>query len=125
MQWGNLFLVGDAAHIVPPTGAKGLNLAASDVSTLYKLLQKFYKDGDENAPTRYSEIALRRVWHGERFSWWMSNMLHDFDETNASGMDKATFDRFMQSELDFYLNYEEGQKVIARQYVGMPYEAIE
>ena len=125
MQWGNLFLVGDAAHIVPPTGAKGLNLAASDVSTLYKLLQKFYKDGDENAPTRYSEIALRRVWHGERFSWWMSNMLHDFDETNASGMDKATFDRFMQSELDFYLNYEEGQKGIARQYVGMPYEAIE
>ena len=125
MQWGNLFLVGDAAHIVPPTGAKGLNLAASDVSTLYKLLQKFYKDGDESAPTRYSEIALRRVWHGERFSWWMSNMLHDFDETNAAGMEKATFDRFMQSELDFYLNYEEGQKVIARQYVGMPYETIE
>ncbi|MFC3202688.1 4-hydroxybenzoate 3-monooxygenase [Alteromonas oceani] len=124
MQWGNLFLVGDAAHIVPPTGAKGLNLAASDVSTLYKLLQKRYAYGDLTAPQRYSEIALRRVWHGERFSWWMSNMLHDFDQDNVNGMDKATFDRFMQSELDFYLTHEEGQKVIARQYVGMPYEEV-
>lgn len=125
MQWGNLFLVGDAAHIVPPTGAKGLNLAASDVATLYKLLVKSYKENDKAVVQRYSDIALRRVWHGERFSWWMSNMLHDFDQDKVNGMDKATFDRFMQSELDFYLNHEEGLKVIARQYVGMPYEEIE
>lgn len=125
MQWGNMFLVGDAAHIVPPTGAKGLNLAASDVATLYKLLVKSYKENDKAVVQRYSDIALRRVWHGERFSWWMSNMLHDFDQDKVNGMDKATFDRFMQSELDFYLNHEEGLKVIARQYVGMPYEEIE
>lgn len=125
MQWGRLFLVGDAAHIVPPTGAKGLNLAAFDVSTLYRLLLKTYQQQDTNALQRYSEIALRRVWHGERFSWWMSNMLHDFDEAEVGGMDKATFERFMRSELDFFLNHEEGQKVIARQYVGMPYEEVE
>jgi p-hydroxybenzoate 3-monooxygenase len=125
MQWGRLFLVGDAAHIVPPTGAKGLNLAASDVSTLYKLLLKTYQAQDNTALQRYSDIALRRVWHAERFSWWMSNMLHDFDEPQVGGMEKATFERFMRSELDFFLNHEEGQKVIARQYVGMPYEEIE
>ncbi len=124
MQWGNLFLVGDAAHIVPPTGAKGLNLAASDVATLYRLLTKAYQEGDKRAPERYSEIALRRVWHGERYSWWLSNMLHDFDEGQVGGMEKATFDSFMRSELDFYLNHYEGQQVIARQYVGMPYEDI-
>ncbi|WP_137166641.1 4-hydroxybenzoate 3-monooxygenase [Salinimonas lutimaris] len=125
MQYGKLFLVGDAAHIVPPTGAKGLNLAASDVSTLYQLLDRHYNRQDKDAPYRYSEIALRRVWHAERFSWWMSNMLHDFDQTQVNGMEKLTFDRFMQSELDFYLSHEEGQKVIARQYVGLPYEAID
>lgn len=125
MQWGNLFLVGDAAHIVPPTGAKGLNLAASDVYTLYKLLSKVYHEGDTSAVERYSEIALRRVWHGERFSWWMSNMLHDFGDEEVNSMDGQTFARFMNSEMDFFLNHEEGQKVIAKQYVGMPYETIE
>ncbi len=78
LQYGNLFLVGDAGHIVPPTGAKGLNLAASDVYTLYKIMCRVYQDQDRDCINRYSEIALRRVWHGERFSWWMSNMLHDF-----------------------------------------------
>lgn len=125
MQWGNLFLVGDAAHIVPPTGAKGLNLAASDVAALYQLLCKAYRENDKSVLTRYSEIALRRVWHGERFSWWMSNMLHDFDEQEVGGMKKATFDHFMSSELDFFLNHREGRQVIATQYVGMPYESIE
>jgi p-hydroxybenzoate 3-monooxygenase len=124
MQWGKLFLVGDAAHIVPPTGAKGLNLAASDVSTLYRLLSKEYNEGEINASARYSEIALRRVWHGERFSWWMSNMLHNFADDKVSASDSATFERFMHSELDFFLNHEEGQKVIATQYVGMPYENV-
>ena len=74
---------------------------------------------------RYSEIALRRVWHGERFSWWMSNMLHDFDEQEVGGMQKATFDQFMTSELDFFLNHQAGKQVIATQYVGMPYENID
>lgn len=127
MQFGKLFLVGDAAHIVPPTGAKGLNLAASDVSILSKLLVKHYVDKDSCATQRYSELALTRVWQTERFSWWMSNMLHDFnDEADSeSQLDAKTFDRFMQSELDFYLNDSAGQEVIAKQYVGLPYPVIE
>lgn len=124
MQFGNLFLVGDAAHIVPPTGAKGLNLAASDVSTLFRLLCKGYKENDKQAVYRYSEIALRRVWHAERFSWWMSNMLHEFDDAEGSKMEQKTFERFMHSELDFYLNNAAGKQVIASQYVGMPYDEI-
>lgn len=124
LQYGNLFLVGDAGHIVPPTGAKGLNLAASDVATLYKILCRVYGEGDRSCIEQYSEIALRRVWHGERFSWWMSNMLHDFGDEEMSGMDGKTFDRFMRSELDFFLNNESGLKVIAQQYVGLPYEDL-
>ncbi len=124
MQYGNLFLVGDAAHIVPPTGAKGLNLAASDVATLYKIMTRVYHDGDKSCIAQYSEIALRRVWHGERFSWWMSNMLHDFGDTKVNDMDAETFDRFMSSELDYFMNYEEGRRVVANQYVGMPYEDL-
>lgn len=125
MQYGNLFLVGDAAHIVPPTGAKGLNLAASDVATLYKILQRVYKEGDKSCIEQYSEIALRRVWNGERFSWWMTNMMHDFgDEFSGSGMTPLMQKRFMQSELGYYLNSENGRKVIAEQYVGLPYEDL-
>lgn len=124
MQYGNLFLVGDAAHIVPPTGAKGLNLAASDVSTLYKILTRIYKEGDKDCINQYSEIALRRVWHGERFSWWMSNMLHDYGNEVNTGMTEETFNSFMNSELDYYLNSDHGKKVIAEQYVGMPYEEL-
>lgn len=124
MQYGKLFLVGDAAHIVPPTGAKGLNLAASDVSTLYQLLTKEYNEGQINASQRYSEIALRRVWHAERFSWWMSNMLHEFEGKSVEGQESKIFERFMKSELDFFLDNEAGQKVMAIQYVGMPYEQV-
>lgn len=124
MQYGKLFLVGDAAHIVPPTGAKGLNLAASDVAALYQIMIRVYQENDTDCISRYSEIALRRVWHGERFSWWMSNMLHDFGEEVATGMDSNTFSRFMDSERDYYLNSEEGQRVIAQQYVGLPYEDV-
>ena len=118
------FLVGDAAHIVPPTGAKGLNLAASDVATLNQILSRVYKEGDTDCIGRYSQVALRRVWHGERFSWWMSNMLHDFGDEATSGMDGKTFSRFMESERDYFLRTEDGRRVIARQYVGLPYEAI-
>ncbi len=125
MQYGRLFLVGDAAHIVPPTGAKGLNLAASDVATLYKIMQRVYQQGDRGCISQYSQIALRRVWHGERFSWWMSNMLHNYTGSDISDMGSETFSRFMDSELDFYLNSENGRKVIAEQYVGLPYEELE
>ncbi len=125
MQYGNLFLVGDAAHIVPPTGAKGLNLAASDVATLYKILTRVYETGDRSCIDQYSEIALRRVWHGERFSWWMTNMLHNFgDEMSVEGMDDQMRERFMTSELDYYLGSENGRKAIAEQYVGLPYEDL-
>ncbi len=78
MQFGRLFLAGDAAHIVPPTGAKGLNLAAADVRVLSLALAEFYKSGNSSLLNRYSEIALRRVWKAQRFSWWMTSMLHPF-----------------------------------------------
>lgn len=124
MQYGNLFLVGDAAHIVPPTGAKGLNLAASDVATLYKVLTRVYQEGDKSCIVQYSPIALRRVWHAERFSWWMTNMLHNYKGMDSQDLGGDTYQRFMESELSYFLNSEAGQKVIAEQYVGLPYENL-
>lgn len=122
MQYGNLFLVGDAAHIVPPTGAKGLNLAASDVATLYRILTRVYMENDKTCIQQYSPTALRRVWHGERFSWWMTNMLHNLEGMERDEMETKLFRRFMDSELNYFLKSEAGQKVIAEQYVGLPYE---
>ncbi|MEH6823561.1 MAG: 4-hydroxybenzoate 3-monooxygenase [Motiliproteus sp.] len=124
MQYGNMFLVGDAAHIVPPTGAKGLNLAASDVATLYKIMTRVYKEGDKSCTDQYSEIALRRVWHGERFSWWMTNMLHKFGDMSSHDLEGETFQRFMESEMSYFLGSENGRRVIAEQYVGLPYEEL-
>lgn len=124
MQYGRLFLVGDAAHIVPPTGAKGLNSAASDVATLYKIMQRVYQQGDQECISQYSPIALRRVWHAERFSWWLSNMLHNYRDMDLSDMKSGTFSRFMDSELDYYLSSDLGRRVIAEQYVGLPYEKL-
>lgn len=124
MQYGCLFLVGDAAHIVPPTGAKGLNSAASDVATLYKIMQRVYQQGDKDCINQYSPIALRRVWHAERFSWWMSNMLHNYRDMDLSDMKSGTFSRFMDSELDYYLSSDLGRRVIAEQYVGLSYEEL-
>ncbi|MBG0841819.1 4-hydroxybenzoate 3-monooxygenase [Ectopseudomonas toyotomiensis] len=119
MQYGRLFLLGDAAHIVPPTGAKGLNLAASDVSTLYRILLKVYREGRVDLLEHYSAICLRRIWKAERFSWWMTSMLHRFPDTDA-------FSRRMQeTELDYFVSSEAGRKTIAENYVGLPYEAIE
>lgn len=116
MQYGRMFLVGDAAHIVPPTGAKGLNLASSDVNYLYRIMLKVYKDNKPEAIEQYSELCLRRVWHAERFSWWMTSMLHKLGDE---------FDRrIMASQLDFYTGTEEGLRVIAEQYVGLPYEEV-
>jgi p-hydroxybenzoate 3-monooxygenase len=119
MQYGKLFLVGDAAHIVPPTGAKGLNLAASDVSTLYRILSRVYRDGRTDLLEKYSPIALRRVWKAERFSWFMTNLLHEFSERDA-------FDKRMQrTDYDYYTTSDAGLKTIAENYVGLPYEPIE
>ncbi|MFG1496233.1 4-hydroxybenzoate 3-monooxygenase [Saccharospirillum sp. HFRX-1] len=118
MKFGNLFLVGDAAHIVPPTGAKGLNLAASDVSTLYRALTATYKDGRADLLEKYSEICLRRIWKAERFSWWMTSMLHRFGDED--------FDqRITQAELDYVTSSQAGLTTIAENYVGLPYEALE
>ncbi|MDY7531601.1 4-hydroxybenzoate 3-monooxygenase [Pseudomonas sp. Bout1] len=118
MQYGRLFLLGDAAHIVPPTGAKGLNLAASDVSTLFNILLKVYREGRVELLEKYSQICLRRVWKAERFSWWMTSMLHQFPE--ADGFSQ----RIAQSELEYFVDSEAGRRTIAENYVGLPYEAI-
>jgi p-hydroxybenzoate 3-monooxygenase len=118
MQFGRLFLVGDAAHIVPPTGAKGLNLAASDVYTLYHIMRKHYREGRSDLLEKYSELCLRRVWKAERFSWWMTSMLHKFSDD--------PFNQRMQlAELDYYTGSLAGRTTIAENYVGLPYERIE
>lgn len=124
MQYGRLHLVGDAAHIVPPTGAKGLNLAASDVGLLYNLLCKAYLHDQPEAMQNYSELALKRVWQTERFSWWMSNMLHDYRDDKSSATDALTFERFMNAELEFYMSRDDGLKIVAEQYVGLPHPQV-
>ncbi|RUR35653.1 4-hydroxybenzoate 3-monooxygenase [Vreelandella populi] len=119
MQYGKLFLVGDAAHIVPPTGAKGLNLAASDVNTLYRLMVKVYQEGRTDLIERYSQTCLKRIWKAERFSWWMTSMLHNFS-------DEEDFNSRMQlAELDYVTSSEAGLTTIAENYVGLPYELLE
>jgi len=115
MRWGRLFLCGDAAHIVPPTGAKGLNTAASDIHYLYHALVRHYHDKDDEGIDRYSETALARVWKAERFSWWMTTLLHRFPGQNA-------FDLKMQSaDLAYLEQSEAAQRSLAENYVGLPY----
>lgn len=115
MRWGRLFLCGDAAHIVPPTGAKGLSTAASDIHYLYHGLVDFYRSGDTEGLERYSEKALARVWKAERFSWWMTNLLHRFP-------DQTRFDlKMQQAELNFLRENADAQRVMAQNYVGLPY----
>ena len=115
MRWGRLFLCGDAAHIVPPTGAKGLNTAASDIHYLYHGLLQFYQDGDSTGIEQYSEKALARVWKAERFSWWMTNLLHRFP-------DQSEFDLKMQAaDIAFLRDNRAAQQVLAENYVGLPY----
>ncbi|HDS0917796.1 TPA: 4-hydroxybenzoate 3-monooxygenase [Pseudomonas putida] len=119
MQYGHLFLVGDAAHIVPPTGAKGLNLAASDVNYLYRILVKVYREGRIDLLQQYSPLALRRVWKGERFSWFMTQLLHDF------GSHKDAWDQKMQeADREYFLASPAGLMNIAENYVGLPYEEV-
>lgn len=115
MRWGRLFLCGDAAHIVPPTGAKGLNTAASDIHYLYHALMQVFETGDSEGIDRYSEKALARIWKAERFSWWMTNLLHRFPE-------QTEFDLKMQrAELEFLRSNRDAQSVMAQNYVGLPY----
>ena len=115
MRHGRLFLAGDAAHIVPPTGAKGLNLAASDVFHLWRGLEQHYRDRSDAGLEAYSATALARVWKAERFSWWMTSILHRFPE--ASGFDQ----RLQRAELEYLVNSKAAQTVLAENYVGLPY----
>jgi p-hydroxybenzoate 3-monooxygenase len=117
MQYGRLFLAGDAAHIVPPTGAKGLNLAGSDVGVLSNMLRSLYLEGRTDLIERYSETCLRRIWKAERFSWWMTTMLHRLDRDDIDR-------KLVDAELDYYLGSDAGRKTIAENYVGLPYERI-
>ena len=115
MSWQKLFLVGDAAHIVPPTGAKGLNLAVSDVYYLYNGLKKHYLFNIDNDLKLYSQIALSRVWKAIRFSWWMTTTFHKFPE-------QTDFDQCIQdSELAYLENSIASQTVLAENYVGLPF----
>ncbi len=116
MQYGKLFLAGDAAHIVPPTGAKGLNLAVADVRVLARALESFYSTGSNEKLQQYSATCLRRVWKVQRFSWWMTSMLHLFPNENP-------FDHHRQlAELDYITSSRAGATTLAENYVGLPFE---
>jgi p-hydroxybenzoate 3-monooxygenase len=117
MRYGRLFLAGDAAHIVPPTGAKGLNLAVSDVFYLSRGLVEAYRTGRTHYLDCYSEMALRRVWSSARVSWWLTMLLHRF-------ADETPFDEQMrQNQFDYLLASEHAQASLAEQYAGLPFEA--
>ncbi len=116
MRFGRLFLAGDAAHIVPPTGAKGLNLAAGDVHFLSRALIEHHRTGTSAALDAYSTQALRRVWNAERFSWWMTSLLHRFPEAGAFG------ERIQQAELDYLTGSTAASTALAENYVGLPFD---
>ncbi|HTA67145.1 MAG TPA: 4-hydroxybenzoate 3-monooxygenase [Bryobacteraceae bacterium] len=116
MQFGRLYLAGDAAHIVPPTGAKGMNLAIADVTVLARALAEFYKTGREQLLNRYSQACLRRVWRVQHFSWWMTSMLHRFE--GATGFDH----RRQLAELDYVTSSPVAAQSLAENYVGFPLE---
>ena len=114
LRFGRLFLAGDAGHIVPPTGAKGLNLAATDVKFLAAALIEFYRERSEAGLEHYSARCLRRVWRAERFSWWFTMLTHRFPD------DGPIAAKFQHAELDYLLNSEAGLRTIAENYVGLP-----
>jgi p-hydroxybenzoate 3-monooxygenase len=114
MSSGRLFLAGDAAHIVPPTGAKGMNLAIADVRVLGEALERFYKSGSTDALSAYSQTCLQRVWKVQRFSWWMTALLHRFETDNA-------FDQRRQlAELEYIVSSRAAAQTLAENYVGLP-----
>ncbi|NLD70245.1 MAG: 4-hydroxybenzoate 3-monooxygenase [Limnobacter sp.] len=115
MRYGRLFLAGDAAHIVPPTGARGLNSAASDIYYLYHALLDHYEKGDDSGLDRYSEKALARVWKGQRFSWWMTMLLHIFPDSSAYDR------RLQQTDLAYLFSSQRALGSLAENYVGLPY----
>ncbi|MDM5327606.1 4-hydroxybenzoate 3-monooxygenase [Neobacillus sp. CF12] len=116
MRYGNLFLAGDAAHIVPPTGAKGLNLAAADVQVLARGLSEYYRSSEEDLLNRYSEICLRRIWKAQRFSYWMTTMLH-------RNLEHSSFEYNIQlAELDYVTSSQAAAISLAENYVGLPME---
>jgi p-hydroxybenzoate 3-monooxygenase len=117
MRFGTMFLAGDAAHIVPPTGAKGLNLAASDVRFLSRALIQFYRDKSEEGIDRYSERCLARVWKAERFSWWFTSLMHKLPETGAIGQ------RLQRAELDYLVSSPAATTAMAENYVGLPFDS--
>ena len=116
MQHGRLFLAGDAAHIVPPTGAKGMNLAVADVRALSKALVAHYAEGDDSRLQAYSQTCLTRVWRAEHFSWWMTSMLHRFADSTPF------MERLQRSELAYVTSSEAGGRVVAENYVGLPFD---
>lgn len=116
MRHGRLFLAGDAAHIVPPTGAKGMNLAIADIRVLARGLARFYADGGTDLLDRYAEICLRRIWKGQRFSWWMTSMLHRFSD------DDPFEHRVQVAELAYVSTSKAAMTTLAENYVGLPFE---
>jgi p-hydroxybenzoate 3-monooxygenase len=115
MQWGRLFLCGDAAHIVPPTGAKGLNLAVSDIFYLSRALIAQYGDGNDDLLARYGQDALARVWQAMRFSWSLTKLMHRFP-------DQTDFDRRMQvAELAQLAASSDARRLFSQVYAGLPY----
>jgi p-hydroxybenzoate 3-monooxygenase len=119
MQYGRLFLAGDAAHIVPPTGAKGMNLAIADVRVLSEALERFYRNGATEGLDSYSQTCLRRVWKGQRFSWWMTQMLHRYDEGQYAAYDAKR----QLAELDYVTTSDVAAASLAEQYSGLPFGA--
>jgi p-hydroxybenzoate 3-monooxygenase len=116
MRFGRLFLAGDAAHIVPPTGAKGLNLAAADVQFLASALIEALTERSTAGIDHYSDICLRRVWKAERFSWWFTSLTHKFPETGAIGQ------KLQRAELDYLVASHAASTAMAENYVGLPFE---
>jgi p-hydroxybenzoate 3-monooxygenase len=115
MRFGSLFLAGDAAHIVPPTGAKGLNLAAGDVSVLAQAMVAYFTEKTESEINQYSARCLRRVWNAERFSWWFTSLMHQFPDTQGFGQ------KIQEAELDYLIHSEAALHAITENYVGLPH----
>lgn len=115
MQYGRLFLAGDAAHIVPPTGAKGMNLAVADVRLLSLALDEFYKSGREDMLAAYTAKALKRVWRAEHFSWWMTSLFHRFDDASPFQL------QLQRSELEYVVSSRAAATALAENYVGLPF----